>query len=89
MLYTVHHSLILEVEDMKDNPDLTVAGLAKFASCHRNTVVSYCNRGLITAYRDVNNYRRFSKAEALKLKKLLNHRRPDPVAKNQVAGGGR
>lgn len=32
---------------MNNNPDLRAADVAKIANCHRNTVVSYSDRGLI------------------------------------------
>jgi DNA-binding transcriptional MerR regulator len=54
--------------------DLSVAGVAKVAECHRNTVLRYTAKGVIKASRDLNNFRRYELAEALKLKALLNTR---------------
>ncbi len=54
--------------------DLSVAGAAKVAECHRNTVLRYTAKGVIKASRDLNNFRRYELAEALKLKELLNAR---------------
>lgn len=68
------------------NTELTVAQVAQIASCHRNTVLRYERRGMIHSQRDVNGFRRFSLAEALKLKELLSTRTDasacHPVAQN-------
>lgn len=56
--------------------DLTVCQVAKIAGCHINTVRNYEEHGYIQPMRDHNNRRRYSMAEALKLKELFNIRRP-------------
>lgn len=57
--------------------NLTAAQVAKIAGCHRNTVVNYTDKGVLIAFRDSNGFRKYSLQEALKLKKLLEHREPD------------
>ena len=58
--------------------DLTVAQVANIADCHLNSVKNYTKRGYIEATRDVNGFRRYSLAEALKLKEILSIRRREP-----------
>ena len=58
-----------------DKADLTVAQVARFVKCHDHTVRSYEKRGFIDAYRDFNNFRRFTLQEAMKLKEILSIRR--------------
>jgi DNA-binding transcriptional MerR regulator len=53
---------------------LSVAGVAKVAECHRNTVLRYTERGLIRASRYLNGFRWYELSEALKLRELLNAR---------------
>jgi len=54
--------------------ELSVIEVARMAECHPNTVRRYTRIGAIQASRDINNFRRYDLAEALKLKKLLNER---------------
>lgn len=54
--------------------ELTVSQVADICNCHFNTVKNYTNRGYIQALRDNNNFRRYSLAEALKLKEILEIR---------------
>ena len=61
--------------------DFTAAQVAKIAGCHRNTVVNYTLRGVITSMRDSNGYRRYTMADALRLREILSHREPDTLAK--------
>jgi DNA-binding transcriptional MerR regulator len=61
---------------MKNEANLTVGQVARAAVCHRNTVLNYEKRGYIKPLRDNNNFRRFTIQEALKLKQLLEIRRP-------------
>lgn len=61
--------------------DFTAAQVAKIAGCHRNTVVNYTLRGVITSMRDSNGFRRYTMADALKLKKIIEHRIPDTPEK--------
>ena len=58
-----------------DAANLTVAQVARFANCHDHTVRSYEKRGYIKAYRDFNNFRRFTLQEAIKLKEILSCRK--------------
>jgi len=58
-----------------DRANLTVTQVARFAGCHDHTVRSYEKRGFIKAYRDFNNFRRFTLQEAMKLKEILSCRR--------------
>jgi DNA-binding transcriptional MerR regulator len=66
--------------------ELTVVEVARIADCHRNTVLRYQSRGLISGERDSNGYRRFTIGEALKLKEILLARTDEqvcqPVAQN-------
>ncbi len=55
---------------------LTINEVAKIADCHINTVKNYEKRGYIKPLRDNNNFRRYSRQDALKLKKILAIRRP-------------
>ena len=52
--------------------NLTVAQVAQIAGCHILTVKNYEKRGYIQPWRDINNHRRFSLAEAIKLKEILS-----------------
>lgn len=61
---------------MSTNADLTVEQVARIAGCHRNTVLNYERQGFIKSMRDNNNFRRYPRQEALKLKQLLEIRRP-------------
>lgn len=55
--------------------NLRVADVARIAGCHILTVKNYENRGYIQPERDVNNHRRYSLADALKLKEILTIRK--------------
>jgi DNA-binding transcriptional MerR regulator len=61
---------------MAEENFLNVSGVAKIANCHRNTVLKYEKKGLIRSRRNVNNFRRFSRSDAEKLKRILEIRRP-------------
>lgn len=50
------------------------AQVAAIAECHPNTVKRYELRGVIRSTRDINNFRRYSMRDALKLKRLLAKR---------------
>ncbi len=50
--------------------------VAKIANCHRNTVLKYEREGFISSLRDNNGFRRFTKQDALKLKQILEIRKP-------------
>ena len=56
--------------------DLTVSQVAEIAGCHRVTVLNYEKRGYIKPMRDNNNHRRYTRQDALKLKQILEIRRP-------------
>ena len=56
--------------------DLTVEQVASIARCHRNTVLNYERRGYIKPLRDHNNFRRYTKRDAMKLKQILEIRKP-------------
>jgi len=61
---------------MEVRHDLTVEQVAHIAGCHRNTVLRYEKNGYLNPMRDNNNYRRYSRRDAKKLKSLLEIRRP-------------
>jgi DNA-binding transcriptional MerR regulator len=61
---------------MENQYSLTVDQVAAIAGCHRNTVLRYEGRGYIKSLRDNNQWRRYSKQDALKLKAILNIRKP-------------
>ena len=56
--------------------NLMISGVARIADCHINTVRNYEKRGYIKSVRDNNNFRRYSRQDAIKLKEILNIRRP-------------
>ena len=56
--------------------ELSVAEVARVASCHPNTVRRHEKRGLIHASRDICNFRWFTLQDALKLRDTLNYRSP-------------
>jgi len=58
-----------------DDWNMTVAEVADFAGCHRNTVLKYERQGYIKAMRDHNDFRRFSRSSAKRLKALLSIRK--------------
>jgi len=64
---------------MESTYNLTVEQVATVAGCHRNTVLRYEREGYISPMRDHNNYRRYSRQDAVKLKELINIRRPVDV----------
>jgi len=55
--------------------DLTISQVAEICNCHINTVKNYTERGYIQAFRDNNNFRRYSLADALRLKEILTIRK--------------
>ncbi|CAB5087155.1 hypothetical protein D3OALGA1CA_646 [Olavius algarvensis associated proteobacterium Delta 3] len=55
---------------------LTTGQVARVAGCHPNTVLRYEREGFIESRRDLNNYRRFTRQDAEKLRELLSIRRP-------------
>ena len=61
---------------MIPDADLTVEQVANIAGCHRNTVLNYERRGYIKPFRDHNNFRRYTKRDAKKLKQILEIRKP-------------
>lgn len=62
---------------MSMNPSLRAADVARIADCHRNTVVSYSDKGIISAFRDSNGFRWYLLGDALKLREILHRREPD------------
>ena len=70
---------------MDKDANLTPHQTGQIADCHRNTVINYERKGIqhgrraegiIKSMRDANNFRRFPLSEALKLKKILETRKP-------------
>jgi len=61
---------------MSTEANLLISEVADIAGCHRVTVLNYEKRGYIRPMRDNNNHRRYTKQDALKLKQLLEIRRP-------------
>jgi len=61
---------------MRNEYDLTVEQVAREARCHRSTVLRYEVAGYISSLRDNNGFRRFTKQDALKLKQILEIRKP-------------
>lgn len=55
--------------------NLTISDVAKIAGCHINTVKNYEKKGFVKSVRDNNNFRRYTRQEALKLRELLKIRR--------------
>jgi DNA-binding transcriptional MerR regulator len=56
--------------------NLTVKDVAEIVGCHRNTLLRYEKDGYVSPMRDNNNYRRYTLQQALKIKKILDSRRP-------------
>ena len=65
-----------EVLQRKIEANLTIIQVAEIAGCHRGTVLNYEKRGYIKPLRDHNNHRRYTKHDALKLKQILEIRKP-------------
>ena len=61
---------------MTNKYNLTVKDVAEIVGCHRNTLLRYEKDGYVSPMRDNNNYRRYTLQQALKLKKILDSRRP-------------
>lgn len=61
---------------MMNEYNLTVKQVAGIVGCHRNTVLRYEKYGYVSPMRDKNNYRRYSLQQALKLKKIIDLRKP-------------
>lgn len=64
---------------MGEKYDLTVEQVAGIAGCHRSTVLRYEKEGYLIPMRDHNNHRRYARRDAMKLKDILNIRRPAPI----------
>ena len=62
---------------MTTEANLTINQVAEIAGCHRGTVLNYEKRGFIKPLRDHNNFRRYTKRDAKRLKQILEIRRPD------------
>ncbi|MFH1933307.1 MAG: hypothetical protein ABIN18_17160 [Pseudomonadota bacterium] len=65
-----------EVLDMVD-AKLKVLDMAKFCEVCRNTILNYERKGIISSTRDIYNARRYTQAEAEKLRLLLSARWTD------------
>ena len=61
---------------MESEYKLTVEQVAREAHCHRSTVLRYEAAGYISSMRDNNGFRRFTRQDALKLKSILEIRKP-------------
>ena len=61
---------------MTNSNDLTAEQVARIAGCHRNTVINYERNGYIRPLRDNNNFRRYTLQDAMKLREILNIRKP-------------
>jgi len=57
--------------------DLKVLEVAKFCGCCSNTVLNYSAKAIINCTRDINGRRRYTLAEADKLKQILSARWPE------------
>jgi DNA-binding transcriptional MerR regulator len=56
--------------------NLKVLDVAKFCKCCRSTILNYERKGIINSTRDIYNARRFTQAEAEKLRSLMESRWP-------------
>ena len=61
---------------MESDFQLLTGQVARIANCHNNTVLKYEREGYISSMRDNNGFRRFTKQDALKLKSILEIRKP-------------
>jgi len=66
--------------------NLKVLDMAKFCGVHRNTVLNYERKGVISSVRDIYNARRYTQAEADRLLALLAARWPGKQASEDEAG---
>lgn len=57
--------------------DLTISEVSKIADCHINTVKNYEAKGFIKSMRDANNFRRYRRQDAIRLREVIELRRPD------------
>ena len=57
-------------------PQLYVKDVARLAGCCNQTVINFEKRGLIKPVRDKNNFRRFTEAQAIRVKEIFNIRVP-------------
>ena len=56
-----------------------VLDIARFCGVCRSTILNYERKGIITSTRDIYNARRYTQAEAEKLRQLLGARWPEPT----------
>lgn len=61
---------------MQQEANLTISQVANIVGVHRNTVLNYETKGYVEPMRDNNNFRRYSLQEALKLKRIVELRKP-------------
>ena len=66
---------------MTTEANLTVSEVAEIAGCHRGTVLNYEKKGYIKPLRDHNNFRRYTRRDAIKFKQILEIRKPLEKAK--------
>jgi len=66
--------------------NLKVLEVAKYCGCCRNTVINYTNKGIISPVRDLYGRRRYSQADADRLRQLLSARWPDTTNKKESHG---
>ena len=69
-----------------ETASLRVLDLARKAKCSRGTVLNYEKNGIIKSVRDINGHRRFTLADAEKLKSILSARWPGKQNENVPNG---
>jgi len=75
----------MEVGMGRSKQELYPSQVAEIAGCSSSTVKRYEMRGIISAARDHNGFRRYTLSEALKLKELLATRTDAVQTKKQAA----
>jgi DNA-binding transcriptional MerR regulator len=62
--------------EKKEIPKLYVHDVARCAGCCNQTVINLEKRGFVKPLRDKNGFRRFTEAQAIRVKEIFNMRTP-------------
>jgi len=61
---------------IKDIPRFLIGYAARFVGCHPNTLKTYEDQGYVKPIRDSSGFRRYTKAQIEKLKKIYEIKNP-------------
>jgi len=61
---------------VKDIPRFLIGYVARFVGCHPNTLKGYEEQGYVKPIRDSNGFRRYTRAEMERLKKIYEIKNP-------------